>query len=107
MQIDLTQIVLAAIGLLSAVVTGFLIPLLKGKLTAQQLDGLKAAAKIAVFAAEQLYAPEQFAEKKKYAQQLLQDQGYDINTDKVDATIESAVKELKIILNKTTDEKTM
>lgn len=105
MQIDMTQIVLAAIGLLSAVVTSFLIPLLKSKLTAQQLDGLKAAAKIAVFAAEQLYVPEQWAEKKKYAQQLLQEQGYDINTDKVDAAIESAVKELKIILNKTTDEK--
>lgn len=105
MQIDLTQIILAVIALISAVVTGFLIPLLKSKLSAQQLDGLKAAAKIAVFAAEQTHIPEQWAEKKKYAQQLLKEQGYDIDTDKVDAAIEAAVKELKIILNKTTDEK--
>ena len=107
MQIDLTQIILAVIALLSAIVTGYLIPLLKSKLTAQQLDGLKAAAKIAVFAAEQTYIPEQWAEKKQYAQQLLKEQGYDINTDKVDAAIEAAVKELKIILNKKIDEKSV
>lgn len=107
MQIDLTQIVLAVIGLLSAVVTGFLIPLLKSKLTENQINALKAAANIAVFAAEQTHVPEQWAEKKKYAQKLMQEQGYDINTDKVDAAIEAAVKELKIILNKKTYEKSV
>lgn len=106
MQIDLTQIILAVIALLSAVITGFVIPLLKSKLTDQQLAGLQAAAKIAVYAAEQLHVPEEWAKKKEYARQLLKEQGYDISTDKVDAAIEAAVKELKIVLaGKTTDEK--
>lgn len=98
MQIDLTQIILAVIALISAIVTGFVIPVLKSKLTGQQLDALKAAAKIAVYAAEQLHVPEEWAEKKKYAQQILAEQGYDIDSDKVDAAIEAAVKELRIIL---------
>lgn len=98
MNIDLTQIILAIIALISAVVTGFVIPLLRSKLSAQQMDALKAAAKIAVYAAEQVHIPEEWAEKKKYAQQYLTELGYDIDSEAVDAAIEAAVKELKIIL---------
>lgn len=98
MNIDLTQIILAVIALISAVITGFVIPLIKSKLNTQQLDALKAAAKIAVYAAEQIHVPEEWAKKKEDARKYLAELGYDIDSVTVDAAIEAAVKELKIIL---------
>ena len=96
MQIDLTQIILAVIALISAVLTGFVIPWIKSKLDDRQYEILVAFVKTAVYAAEQLFTSEQWKEKKQYVQDLLLQNGYQIDLAPVDALIEATVRELRI-----------
>lgn len=96
MTIDLTQIILAVITLISAVLTGFVIPWLKNKLTDHQYDLLCALVRTGVFAAEQIFTTEQWKEKKQYVVDLLKENGYTVDTTAVDALIEATVRELRI-----------
>lgn len=106
MNIDITQIVLAVIGLLSAVLTGFIIPWLKskidintGKVTENQAAMLKLVINTAVKAAEQLYNSEAGQEKKAYVVNLLKEQGIKVELPEIDAAIEAAVLELHRKIN--------
>ncbi len=90
MQIDLTEIVLAVLGLCSALVTGVLLPWLKTRLAAAQLEKLEAWAKIAVAAAEQLYGAGNGEAKLDYAVQYLKSRGIELDM----AVIEAKVGEL-------------
>ena len=96
MTIDLTQIILAVIALLSAIITGFVIPWLKNKLTDHQYDTLAALVRVGVFAAEQLFTSDMWKEKKQYVVDLLKENGYTVDTTAVDALIEATVRELRI-----------
>ncbi len=100
MQIDLTQIILAVITLIFGLVTRYVIPYAKSKLNGDQMEVLRIAVKTAVYAADQLYNSDQGKQKKQYVIDLLKEQGYIIDADKVeptmDALIEAFVKELKI-----------
>lgn len=107
MNVDLTQIILAVIALLSAVLTGFVIPLLKAKLlsensklTDNQQALFRLAVTTAVRAAEQLYNSEEGQKKKAYVLDILYKQGYNVDSDAVDAAIEEAV----LILHRSLDE---
>lgn len=106
MNIDITKIVIAIIGLLSTILTGFLIPWLKtkidinsGKVTENQAYMIKLIINTAVKAAEQLYNSDQGKEKKAYVVELLKDQGIDVDMPSVDAAIEAAVLELHRQIN--------
>lgn len=101
MQIDLTQIILAIIALIGAVLTGFVIPWLKskvsvenGKVTETQAALLKLAINTAVRAAEQLFNSEEGLKKKEYVINILKSQGYEVDQAAIDAAIEAAVLEL-------------
>ena len=96
MTIDLTQIILAVITLISAVLTGFVIPWLKNKLTDHQYDTLVSLVRVGVFAAEQLFTREMWKEKKQYVVDLLLENGYKVDITAVDALIEATVRELRI-----------
>ena len=96
MTIDLTQIILAVIALLSAIITGFVIPWLKNKLTDHQYDALATLVRVGVYAAEQLFTSEMWKEKKEYVVNLLKQNGYTVDTLAVDALIEATVRELRI-----------
>ncbi len=100
MQVDLTQIILAIIALLGTVVTTFVIPLLREKLSEKQQETLNKLIDIGVYAADQLYNMEQTAEKKSYVQNLLIEKGYNVDLESIDAAIEATVKKLKIELKK-------
>ena len=98
---DITQIVLAVIALISAVLTGFVIPWLKkktdvenGKMTETQSYLLRLAINTAVKAAEQLYNSDEGMKKKTYVLGILKAQGYDVDAAALDAAIEAAVLEL-------------
>jgi hypothetical protein len=95
-NIDLTPVFQAVIALLAALVTYKLIPWIKTKTTKGQQDNLAAAARIAVYAAEQLYGANHGDEKLEYARQALLAAGYDVNTETMRAAIESAVYSLPI-----------
>ena len=102
MSIDLTQIAVALIALLSAILTGYVIPFLKskvelehGKLSETQTNILKAAIRTGVYAAEQIYKSDEGSKKKSYVLTLLEQQGYHVESSTIDAAVEAAVKEMK------------
>lgn len=95
-MIDLTPVFQALIALIAALITCWLIPWIKAKTTKQQQENLYAAAKIAVYAAEQIFGPKTGKDKFKYARDFLISIGYNVNTDVLEAAIESAVRTLPI-----------
>ena len=106
MTFDATQIILAVIALISAILTGFVIPWLKsktdinsGKVTENQAYMIKLIINTAVKAAEQLYNSDEGEKKKAYVVALLQGQGIDVDLPSIDAAIEAAVLELHRQLN--------
>lgn len=99
-MVDLTPLFQAGIALLAALVTAFLIPWIKGKLSADKQAELANWVGIAVTAAEQIYSGSgRGKEKKAYVLEFLTEKGYSLDTDKllqsVNALIESAVFQLQ------------
>lgn len=100
MTIDLTQIILAIITLIGAIISRYLIPWIKSKLDDRQEQTFRTLVRVGVFAAEQIYKSEQGQEKKNYVLDLLRKNGYEVYSDSVEATIEATVKELRIEMQK-------
>ena len=96
MTIDLTQIILAVITLIGGIITRYLIPWIKNKLTDHQYDVFNGLVRVGVYAAEQLFTSEQWREKKQYVVDLLKENGYTVDATAVDALIEATVRELRI-----------
>lgn len=94
MSIDLTPIFQAIITLLAALITYKLIPLIKARTTTQQQYALTAAARIAVYAAEQLFAGDAAKAKLDYALASLKQAGFTMDAGQLRNAIESAVKEM-------------
>jgi len=86
-NINLTPILQAVIGLLAALITYRLIPWIKARTTAAQQEQIKAAVKIAVFAAEQIYGAGKGEEKLDYAVAWLHDHGYDVSRAEIEACV--------------------
>ena len=55
-MVDLTQVIVALLTLAVSAVSAFLIPYIKSKVSAEQLDAIKFWVNIAVEAAEMIYA---------------------------------------------------
>ena len=96
MTIDLTQIILAIITLIGAIITRYIIPWIKSKLDERQYEIFKTLVRTGVFAAEQLFSTAQWKEKKQYVVDLLKENGYKVDETAVDALIEATVRELRI-----------
>lgn len=93
-NIDYTALIQAIITLASLVITGFVIPLLKKKLSNERLDELKKWVSVAVKAAEQLYGSKTGQQKKEYAVAFLLSKGIVFDVDEVNALIEAEVYKL-------------
>lgn len=93
-MIDLTPIFQAVIALLAALISYKLIPWIKAKTTKEQQEAIQADAKIAVFAAEQIYGAGNGEDKLQYALGVLNRAGYNINTTLAREAIEKAVAEM-------------
>lgn len=96
MTIDLTQIILAIITLIGAIITRYLIPWIKSKLNDNQYETFCTLIRVGVYAAEQLFPRDKWKEKKQYVVDLLEENGYTVDTTAVDAMIEATVRELRI-----------
>lgn len=98
--ISLTQIILAVITLIVALITRYAIPFAKQKMNENQLEMLRIAVKTAVYAAEKIYGSKQGQEKLNYVVEVLKQQGYEVDmtqiADTTRALIEAAVKELEL-----------
>ncbi len=91
---DLTPIIEIIIALVSALITGFLIPYLRKKLSAEKLEETKKWINIAVNAAEQIYGGKTGKQKKEYVVKFLLSKGIVVDVDEVTALIESEVYKL-------------
>lgn len=91
-MIDITPIANAVIALIAAVITAFVIPLVKAKISKEKLEKIKMWVNIAVEAAEQIYAGSgRGAAKKEYVVEFLNAKGYTLDPDSLDNLIEAAV----------------
>lgn len=95
MAIDLTQIILAVVTLLGAVLMRFVIPAIVARTDARKRELLCSAIDTAVFAAQQLFATDAFKDKKEYVLHLLQEQGYKIDDEAINAAVEAEVLKMK------------
>lgn len=96
MTIDLTQIVIALIGLATTLITTYLIPYITSKLSAEQQKKAIFWTKLAVEAAEKIYSEEgKGAEKKAYVISFLERKGIHLSEQEIDVAIEAAVLELQ------------
>ena len=94
MNFDFTDIFEGIIMLLSAVITTFLIPMLRQKLSDDKRDKLIFWVRTAVKAAEQIYGSKTGQQKKDYVVAFLLSKGIVIDIDEVTALIESEVYKL-------------
>ena len=96
-MVDLTQIIVAVLTLVISLITAFLIPYLKTKVSAEKLDTIKFWVNIAVEAAEMIYVGTgRGQEKKDYVVQFLNNKGFTLNVSEIENLIEAAVMELKL-----------
>ncbi len=92
---DITPIIEAVAALIAVIITAVVIPYIKSKTTTQQQAQINAWVKIAVAAAEQIYKGSgRGEEKKEYVINWLEERGFTLDEDELDALIESAVYEL-------------
>lgn len=94
-NIDITTLVNAVIALLAAIITTFVIPYIRSKTTENQRKTLMEWVKIAVKAAEQIYAGSgRGIEKKAYVLNFLHEKGISLDETSVEAAIEAAVNDV-------------
>lgn len=93
---DYTMIIEAIITLIVAIATTFIIPYIKKKMSAEDLNEIIKWVKIAVKAAEMIYKESGMGkEKKAYVECFLNEHGIKYDAEQIDALIESAVHDLK------------
>lgn len=99
MNIDITQIVVAVIGLLGIIITSVVVPLIKSKLTNSQWESIKNYALAGVQAAEIIFNAQGKGEEKlewvtEYIEVQCKAHGIEIDMDTVRVAIENAWKDL-------------
>lgn len=94
MNFDITEIAECIILLISALITTFVIPVLKQKLSDDKRQRLLFWIETAVNAAEQIYGSKTGQQKKEYVVSFLLSKGIVADIDEVTALIESEVYKL-------------
>ena len=94
MNIDYTELLQAVIALLATLITTFVIPLIRKKLSTEKTEELKKWVGVAVKAAEQIYGSKTGQKKKEYVLIFLLSKGIKFDADEVAALIESEVYKL-------------
>lgn len=94
MNFDYTELIQALITLVSVIITGFIVPILKQRLSAEKRAKLLEYIRIGVAAAEQIYGSKAGQEKMEYVMSFLLDRGVVFDLEEVEAMIESEVYKL-------------
>ncbi len=106
MQIDLTEIITVILTLISALITGYVIPLISQSLSTAKQEKLRFWVSTAVQAAEQLFGGDTGEEKKEYVVSFLLSKGIVVDVDEITALIESEVYKLTSSLSGTATDTT-
>ena len=93
--LDLTKLAQAIISLAAGIVSLYLVPWLRSKLTNEQLSKAKSWVQIAVFAAEKLYGAGNGDKKLAYAEEILREHGIRLDTATLKAMIDAQIKEME------------
>lgn len=103
---DITPIATTIIALLGAIITVFVIPVLRTKLTAEKRQDLLTWIQVGCKAAEQLAKAGIIAkdERKQHVLDFLNNMGIDINLDEVMEMIEAVVNDLPPFVDPEEDE---
>lgn len=91
---DITPIIQSLITLMVALVTVFVVPWVKKKIGAENMDEFLSWVDIGVAAAEQLFSSDEAFAKKQYVLNFLTEKGYSVNEIDVNNAIEAAVLRL-------------
>ena len=96
MVIDMTQVIVAFIGLMGVLLSTVVVPLVRAKTTAQKWDNAMFWVKLAVQSAEQIYDATGMGEaKKKYVEEFLKEHDIKLDEKQIDVAIEAAVQQLQ------------
>lgn len=86
-MINLTGAINAILALLAAIITYKVIPWIKTKTTNEQQTLIEATVRTLVFAAEQIYGAGKGPEKMQYVVDKLEEKGYTVDTDDIEAAV--------------------
>ena len=96
MSMDVTQVVVALIGLIGVLLSTVIVPLIKAKTTAQNWNNAMFWVKMAVQSAEQIYTGTGMGQKKKeFVEDFLAKHNIQLDAGQLDVAIEAAVLEIK------------
>ena len=96
MTIDMTRVVEAIIGLIGLLLSTWLIPLLRAKVTEAKWKNAMFWVKLAVEAAEKIYNEQGMGDlKKKYVEEFLAKHNIKLDEDQIDVAIEAAVLQIQ------------
>lgn len=93
--IDFTPLAEAVIAVLALVISTYLIPWIKTRLSAEQLAYARAAVDVAVYAAEKAYGAGKGEEKLKYVEDVLAARGIALDTTALASLVDSAIKKME------------
>ena len=95
----ITKLVEAVVTVVIVLISAYVIPWLKGKIGDDKYALIVEFAEIVVRSAEKLYTPDEWAQKKRYAVEMVQKKaeeiGITITADEINAIIEGAVQAVK------------
>ena len=91
---DITPIIEITVAILSALVTTFLIPYIRKKISAEKFEELQKWVGVAVKAAEQIYGSKTGKQKEEYVMAFLLSKGLVFDKEEVHNMIESEVYKL-------------
>ena len=98
-MIDLTPLTIVIIDICAFMITAYLIPWIKSKTSLKQQEIISEVSTIAVFAAQQLFKPEELDAKKNYALERVEAElkryKIKLSTDEINTYIEGALKSIK------------
>ena len=93
---DYTGIIEIVLSLLSAIITAFIIPLIRKKLSAEEREKLQYWVGVAVNAAEQYFGSKTGEQKKEYVVNFLTTKSIAFDAEEVEALIEAEVYKLSM-----------
>lgn len=95
----ITKLTEAIVTVVVVLITAYVVPWLKGKIGENKYNQILIFAETCVRSAEKIYTPEEWAQKKRYAVEMVQKKagelGITITQEEINAIIEGAVQAVK------------
>ena len=95
-MIDLTPAIVVILSVLITAVIGRGFRIMKERMNAEQEEMLRTWVHIAVYAAEKLYGAGRGAEKLSYVKKLLEEQGFTMDVNVLEALVNAEIQEMLV-----------